>query len=269
MINRFVIQRWIALSLMAFLPIIGFYAGLLFLGLLWAFSIWAMTALFCYALATLLLKNPFTKMLEAKGLLLITLDSTGSMQPFNVGLDANTRQHVLGRVYKKIVSGVFDRNTIFDLSTPQDATMRLENNKSGEEEYVICRIPKKDVNKNRMQFTTAPVFLYNTQLATFYTKDWFGDQERYMYANHLLLYLNKKMEELTSLIRDFARYIAEQLKPKSTFQLGSTFWIWLIIIFLAIVGLYFAWPYIADAFGTATANGKDIIPSGASIIPRG
>ena len=87
-INVLVIKKYAALLMAGFLPVMlfmianiyyGFWAGLILLFVGMILSI---------ILGNILLANPFTSMLEGKGLLALNIDSTGIIIPFLIGLQA-------------------------------------------------------------------------------------------------------------------------------------------------------------------------------------
>ena len=57
--------------------------------------------------------------------------------------------------------------------------------------------------------------------------------EKDTFAEHGVLYLNRKMEELTSVVRDFGRHVVETLKPKQS--LFKNKWVIVIIIIFAVI----------------------------------
>lgn len=125
-----------------------------------------------------------------------------------------------------------------------------------------------EMNKARFALFHYPVLIYNEQLGTVVTKDFLSEQEKISFAEHGVLYLNRKMEELTSVVRDFGRYVVELTKPQG----GSIFtkwWVWVIVIILvALLVIMFA-PSVMKVMGatvssasgavqTATAGGNPV-----------
>jgi hypothetical protein len=75
-----------------------------------------------------------------------------------------------------------------------------------------------------MQF---PVILYNSQLQTTVTKDFLSNQEKENFIEHSVLYLNMETRRIGSDIRDFARYVIENLKPN---WMSGKAWVWIILV---------------------------------------
>ena len=70
-------------------------------------------------LGNVLLKNPFSLMLEGKGILMFDISSTGVVRPFLVGVKS---PYVEGKLGEKNVKDVFDREAVYNLAAPQKAS---------------------------------------------------------------------------------------------------------------------------------------------------
>jgi hypothetical protein len=238
MINSFKVRKWVAVLLPSLFATSGYVIGVMSYGMLGGIVAWASITLLLSIISILLLKNPFSAMLEGKGILALNLDSTGIIKPFIVNVDS---PYIKGKLGKHEVSDVFDREAVFQLATPLKAKDNLEQLDDG---TIVIRIPPTIYNKGRFSLFHYPVIIYNEQLKTVITKDFLSTGEKEAFAEHGILYLNRKMEELSSAIRDFGRHIIDTLKPKGA--MGGKMTMIIIIIILVILGALFA-PSIIDA----------------------
>lgn len=261
MINPFIIKKYAALIISGIATTILFFIGTLYYSLWGGIGFFLVGLILAVIVGSLLLKNPFTIMLEGKGLLAINIDSTGILRPFIVGLQS---PYIVGKLGKKRVKDVFDRNTVLSIAMP------IKNSKKAilkEEGGIRIDLDEKDYNKGRFGLFHYPVLIYNEQIQSIITKDFLSKKERDTFAEHGVLYLNRKMEELSSNIRDFGRYVVDSLKPGQSF-LKSKWAIVVIIIVLAILGFMFA-PSIIKAFQGVSANVGGVLDTGgATIVPR-
>ena len=98
MINVFKIKKYGALILVGFISVLFFTIGIMF------YDFWVAMMLFPIGLATSMLAanymlvNPFTEMLEGKGILVLNLDSTGVIRPFIVAVQS---PFITGKIGKK------------------------------------------------------------------------------------------------------------------------------------------------------------------------
>ncbi len=263
MINLFVVKKYAALLLCGFLSTISFLVANIYYGFLWAFVGFGIGLAFSVLLGTFLLKNPFTSMLEGKGILALNLDSTGIIKPFIVSLKP---PYIVGKLGGNKVNDVFDRATVWNLTPPVENETQAKFGKDG---TIELKLSEKDYNKSRFALFHYPVIIYNEQIKSLLTKDFFSNSEKDAYAEHGVLYLNRKLEELTSIVRDFGRYVVELTKPKLSFFEGKTWVIWLVLIIFFIILAMFApyiWNTIKGGIGPATEAIQAAGGSGNSAI---
>jgi len=274
MLNPFTIKKYVALIINPLIVVIAFFCGIKFYNLWYALGFTLGGIILTTIIGNLLLKNPFTNMLEGNGLLALSMDSTGIIQPFNVFVKG---EYIKGTIGGKVISTVFDRNSIFQFGTPITdkktifALQGVEEGAPGEEKVVeglTIKINKQEYGKARFAFMHYPCLIWNNQLGCLVTKEQFSDMEKNALAEHLILYLNRKTDELSIILRDFGRYVVETLKPKSGL-LGSK-WFWIIMgIGLVILVALFA-PAIINAIKGVSSGGnnplaaltKPVTPSG-------
>jgi len=244
MITAYSIKKWASLSICSLIPMILFIVGDILKGLIWGIALFFLGMVLSLVASNLLIKNPFTNMLEGKGLIAVNLDSTGVLSFFNIRLE-NPR--LLGKFYNQEIEDTFDRDAVFNFTPPDKKEGYALPTKDG---GLIIKLNEKEVNKGRFTFMHYPLLIWNDQVKSLLTKDFFSDHEKHAFAEHQSLHLNQQMNGLTSTTRDFARYIVETLKPKMGFFNGKGGIIVIIIVVILIIILValFA-PKIIAMFG--------------------
>lgn len=203
-----------------------------------------------------ILQHPLLKVLEGQGNLVIDLASPGIIQFYcaSVSLPWITVQNKAGMVLKRI----FDRNISFNL---RDTVIPTEMKVKDGDTWI--KIPGEEKVKMNFSLEGRPVFIMNSKLGTFVTKEFLGTLETKIMVEHLVLNLLKTIEELNQNIKDFGRYVMEQIKPQRGFDLNSP---WVKVVGFIIVGiiiLYFGWPYLANFLGIGAAQAGAAVPTGA------
>lgn len=134
----------------------------------------------------------------------------------------------------------------------------------------IIDLDEKEYNAGRFALFHYPCLIFNDQIKSILTKDFLSGQEKEAFAEHGILYLNRKMEELTSVVRDFGRHVVELTRPKKS--LFSNWWVWAIIAVFVVVLLAMFAPAVITAIkgvsGNVGASFSQAAGSGASITPR-
>jgi hypothetical protein len=251
MINMFLFKKWAALILNGFLPMVSFGICLFFFGFWWGLAIGTVILLGTCFLSAAFLANPFTKMVEGKGILVLPVSSTGVIRPFIVKAQA---PYIVAKNFKDI----FNRSAIHNLAAPQEAATPYETDKQG---GLIIKLTDEELNRGRFALYHYPVLLWNEQIKSVLTKDFLSGLEKESFAEHGVLYLNRLMEDLTSSVRDFGRYIVELTKPKEGGFLKN--WGWLIIIIaLAILAAMFL-PAIMNAVKGFSGTATSALPQGS------
>lgn len=255
-------RKWAALLVPQMLATCLFAIGSIFYGIWGGVAFFLVALLLGLLIGVLLLRNPFQLLLEGKGILAINMDSTGVLQPFIVNVQT---PYIKGRVAGVEVNDVFDRAAVSHLAAPRRNSMMAEpitegDNKGG----VRFELDGEMLNKGRFAMFHYPVILYNAQLNTIITKDWFADKEKDAFAEHGVLYLNRKMEELTSVVRDFGRAVVELLKPKES--MFGKWWVWLIIGVFFIILIVMFGPSIMNALGGAGGTTATTVKAAAATV---
>lgn len=259
MINMFIVRKYLALVLSSMLSVISFYVGMVYYSF-WFGLIFLFGGLFLgIVIGSVLLKNPFSSMLEGKGILVINLDSTGVLRPFIVKV---LSPYIKGVLNGKKVDDVFDRDAVFQMAAPvKGGTAQVDKAKG----CLKLELDEDTYNKGRFALFHYPVLLYNEQLRSILTKDELGDKEKNAFAKHGILYLNRKMEELTSAILNFGRHIVDLTKPQKSFFSNKWVIIVIIIIVLVIIGAMLM-PMLSKAVAPAAEGAGKAL---GAITPRG
>jgi len=247
MINPFIIKKYAAFIIASMFTTISFAVGLIFYNMLVGIGTMFAGLLVGVLIANLLLKNPFTNMLEGKGILGITLDSTGILRFFNLNVNP---PYMKGKIGKQQVNDVFDREAVFNLEPPGKNEGQVKYEKDGKTHIIL---DNDTSNKARFSSLHYPCVIWNSQINSVLTKDFFSTQEKVVFAQHQVLYLNRTMERLSTDIRDFGRGVVESLKPKDR-KLGGKWVMYIVIGFLILLLALFA-PYVWQTIQGAMSNG--------------
>lgn len=258
MFNPFVVKKWGALLLAGLLTCIGFFVGLTFFGFVYGLVFMGVFLVLSSVIGNLMLKHPFRSMLEGKGVIALNIDSTGIIRPF---IMAVRPPYVEGALHGELKNDVFDREMVYNLAAPQEVGLVQQGKGKDGKVRMALVLNEEEYNRGRFALFHFPCIIFNEQLNTVITKDWFSEQEKVGFAEHQVLYLNRKMEELTSHIRDFGRYIVETLKPKK-FSIKP---IWVIIIVIVVIVLLLIMfapnliPALKQAAGSLTGGAKEAV----------
>lgn len=268
-VNLYVVRKWAGLFMVGVLSLLGFFIGNLYYGFLYSLAFAFGGLLVGVVIANLLINNPFSGMLEGRGILALDITSTGIIRPFIVGVDNN---YIRGKVGGRRMSGIFDREAVYNLKTPvknesgaaQDVrvdTLSIE----GERKNIISFKLDEDIyNKARFAMIQYPVILFNSQLNTIVTKDFISDQEKTSFAEHQVIMLNRQLQDLNIHIRDFGRYVVETLKPRSSIWGSKWTWIILIVLFIILAVLFL--PAVIDKIGVGTGGAGRVLTE--AVTPR-
>lgn len=265
-LNVIKIKKWAALLLIGFATTITFYIGLIqYKGNFWYALMFFGGGLIVSVIVAnfLLLKNAFSDLVEGKGILLLNIDSTGIIAPTIINVSS---PFMFGKFRGKRIKDVFNRSAVFMMRKPE------KNSKPAivEDQRLKFELDEQQYNKARFALFHFPTLIWNHQLNCFITKDWLSEKEKDGFAEHTLLYVKTKMEELTSVVRDFGRYVVELTKPQGSIFQNKWFWI-VLAIGLVLLVIVFANPIIeliGNMAGTIQ-GATDSTTSSAAITPRG
>lgn len=265
MINAFVMRKYAALITSSMTSTILFFVGVMYWGLLWGIVFLIVGLILGVVIGNILLNNPFTSMLEGKGLLVINMDSTGILKPFIVGLES---PYIKGRFNGKWIEDVFNRNTINQLAEPKIAKKAVIQNETG----LTINLTEEEYNKARFSMFHYPVIIWNDQVKSILTKDFLAKNEKDTFAEHNILYLNNKVRELTNSVRDFGRHVVENMKPSKGIFSNPVI-VGIIIFFVGLLIIMFAPALFKTIGGTMSNSPLGSVGAGvmnnAAITPRG
>lgn len=241
MVNIYKVKKWGAFILCGFIPLTCFVLGNNFYNFMIGMAFFGGGLLISVLVANILLNNPFTTMLEGGGLLAIDISSTGIMRPFICTVE---QPYIKGKIGNENITDIYDRDTVLQLANPQQAgKVIIKDNK------ISVTLNEDEFNRARFGLFQYPVLIFNGQVKSLLTKDFLSESEKKSFAEHGILYLNRKLEELTGVVRDFGRYIVELTKPQENWFAKRPWAIWLIIIAIIIMILLFAGPVIKQFMG--------------------
>lgn len=237
MLNPFVLRKYATLIFSPLITTVCFYIGLVFYGFIYAFIFMFVGILLSAFMGVFLLKNPFSMMLEGKGILLLNLDSTGVIRPIIVNVMS---PYIRGRLNNTPIKDVFDREAVLNLAAPVKSNIPAKKTENG---GIEIKLDEETYNRGRFALFHYPVLLYNDQIKSVLTKDFLAEGEKHAFAEHSILFLNRSMEDLTSHVRDFGRYIVDLAKPQQSIFKNK--WVIIIIVVLVIIlAALFAGPII-------------------------
>lgn len=243
MINVFKIKKWAALALAGMLPAFFFVMGAQFYGFLVGVGTMLVGLILGVFIGNALLKNPFSDLLEGKGLLALDVNSTGVITPFIVNIVSNQIKFKDPKS-KEDIDELFDREAVHMLNVPKQLAKSkvLVDNKAG---VFTMTLDQDEFNSSRFSLFQYPVLLYNSLLKTILTKEMLSDNEKEAYAEHGLIHLNHQIRGLNNNLRDFARGVVESLKPKQ--NIFSQWWFYLIIGIVVITLIALFAPAVLNA----------------------
>jgi hypothetical protein len=259
MVNFYKVKKWSAGCLMSFMPVMSFLIFIIFTDLLQSIAAVILTVPLSIVLGFRLMKHPLHEYLEGKGLLVQTLDSTGVMENFIVQVE---NPYITGKHRGIGVSTIFNRDAVFYSGPPKKARGAFI--EDSDFDVLTLKIPKANRHEHLFGYGSFPVLLYNKNLQTFLTKDSLGTGEKNLFIKHQILYLNRKVEDLTASLRDFARYIVEQTRPRQSLFSSGLFKIILIGGVIALIAVL-ALPFILNTMEGVVAPA---VKGSGSIINR-
>jgi len=253
MLNPFVMKKWAAFLMVSALPTVVFFTGYNTFGIFPALGSWIGSTVILSYVGNALIKTPFRSLVEGNGVLALEIDSTGIIKSFIMGVYP---PYLRGKdAFGDNIEEVFNRDTIFQFATPVKGGKVQQGQGKDNKVRTALVLNEEDYNKARFGMLQYPCVIFNKQLGCLVTKDWLSDQEKQSFAEHQVLYLNRKVEELSGHVRDFARHVVNQIQP-SQFGKFAKIALVILIIGLVILGVIFA-PSIWSAI-SGVAGGVDM-----------
>jgi len=250
MLNVFKIRRIASFVLASFIPATTF-GVLLFMYGIWAGVIGLIfTSLIMVFIGGAMIKSPFRDVLEGKGILGITMDSTGILDLFVLSV---WDDRLKAKLHGLEVEDVFNREAVFQTRTPKQGAYHVieEGDNKGS---ILIGMDQPMFNKAKFSMLGIPTVIWNKQAKSILTKEFFSEKEKDSFAEHSIIYLNKNLKELNNSMRDFSRYVVETTLQKGGGLLGSK-WTWIIIAVAVIIMIVLFGPAILDSLSSSGAIG--------------
>lgn len=258
--NPFVLKKYSALIVASSLSTVAFFIGVKFFSLMVGIGAFLGAMLVSVFLGTILLKTPFNVMLEGKGLLCFDMNSTGMIVPFNISLQAPYMQ---GEYKGQNIKDIFDRAAVFQLSPPVNNSQPLKEDK---DRNVTITLDQDKFNSAKFALYQYPVLVWNDNIKSLVTKDFFSEMERDAFAEHGVLYLNKQVEELNNHLLNFGRYVVENLKPATAWYKNK--WVIIVLVIAFIIFLVLFAPAVIEQFKGFTAPATSAVSKTTGIVTR-
>lgn len=258
MLNMYTMRKYVYHIIATTFGAVSFFAGMFYYSWLGAFGFFFCALLLNVIIGNTLLSHPLRRAVEGSGIMVWTLDSTGVIQPFIVKV---APPRVNGWLKSKWISTIWDRNSVFMFNEPKEGTATIDD-KKGE---MTIKLNSEKYVKSRFATASYPCFFYNQHTSMLLTKEMLSDFEKSTTADHVILLMNKLLEEANSILRDFTRHTADLLKPKQSLLQSKWFWI-VLIGGLVLIGALIA-PTVIKYIGGMTQTASLVIPT-ATITPR-
>jgi len=265
MINVMKIKRMGSYILAGFLPAILFLVGILngdiILGLILLFVGMGISMM----LGLVITKHAFTQMLEGEGLCTLTLDSTGLIIPFITKMDA---PFIKGTMKGKEAEGVYNRDMIGYFTQPQEGKLIKipgENFKDGEDRTYLKMPTEKERLDYLFRMDQYPCLFFNKNIDAYLSKDELSTFEKEVFTKNNSLFILKKTQQLSSDVRDFARYIVEHAKPGRGILANRGLLIIIVIVIIIIIFALLFGPAILQSVQTTMQSGGGVLPGGGPI----
>ena len=250
MLNVYKIRRIASYILASFIPATTF-GVLLFMYGIWAGIIGLIfSSIIMVFIGGAMIKNPFRSVLEGKGILGLTMDSTGILDLFVLGVHDD---RLKGKLHGLDIEDIFNREAVFQTRTPKNGTYHIVE-KGENKGTVVVALDQPEFNRARFSMLGIPTVIWNKQAKSILTKEFFSDKEKDSFAEHSIIYLNKNLKELNNSMRDFSRYVVETTLQKGGGLLSSK-WTWIIIGVAILIMIILFGPAILNSLTSSGALG--------------
>lgn len=264
MINIFILKKYAAFVLAGAISTVLFSVGLMYYGLIIGVVFYLVGLGLSILLGNALLRNPFSLLLEGKGVLILDLNSTGIIRPYIASIK---QPYIKANIDGQEITDTFNRETVQNLIAPRKPSEVGEEwsiQEDTETGTINITLTDKGFNKARMGFLHYPTLIYNSALGSLLTKDMLADMEKTSFAEHHVIYLNRRMEDLTRAVRDFGRHFVELFKP--AFDIFKSGWTWIIIVIFGIILLLLFGQPILQSMGILGGSSSNAIQSVADSV---
>lgn len=250
-LNGFALKKYAGLMIAGVVPTLAFFVTLQIEGnVLIASVAFAVSLVISMLIGAKIQSNPWQSALEGKGLLVGSLDSSGIIKTYLAKVNLPFLNTVIDGNKK---TTIFDRAQMLVLKKPGKAVI------DESETELKFTLAKDKFAQSIFSFDGMPFLLYNKTLGDFFNKELLSTMEKNLFVEHTILYLTRRIEDLSSKVRDFARYIVEQTRPKQSLLSGKLFWVIMIIVIIIVIAL--GWPILEKAIGGVTASAGAGLPT--------
>jgi len=220
------------------LPLIFFLLfSILGLDLIISSIIGIFVALFMVIIAYKITDSPFLRAFEGKTFGVLTIDSRGKIDFFDVQMTNNAFK---GEYNGTKIHVPFNQAFIFRLRNLLGKGLLKQ-----EDERIIIELTKSDYS-NSLFKTEFPVLIWNRQLNSFITKEWLHYQEKKDMLLALGFETNKHIKEYNKNASGITRMIVDLIGSK----LNKQSWLmWIIILIVVAVLIWQFYPQLQGILG--------------------
>jgi len=212
----------------------------------------------------LITRHAFTEMMEGSGLCTLTMDSTGLIIPFITGMDA---PFIHGKLKGKETDGVYNRDMVGYIGEPQKRRLiEISGDcfKDGQKRKALLMPTEKERSDYLFRIDQYPCLIFNKNIDAYLSKDSLSTFEKEVFTKNNSLFILKKTQQLSSDIRDFARYIVEHAKPGRGILANKGLLVIIVIVIVVIIFALVFGPAILNAI-SGSMQGGSVLPSGGPI----
>ncbi len=239
MVNIQKVKSWGSYLLTGFAPLITFIASIFVSDLLISIIASIIVVFFSAFIGRFLTRHPFREVQEGKGILILSIGSKGVIRPFIVNLN---RKFITDMKNANKTLGIFDRRIASTFVEPKKVEGEIEIEEKEGKKLQYLKVPLHDYSKIFRFESFMPVFIYNEETKSFIDKEFLNEGELKFLTKYNLNYIKTKVEELSSILRDFARYVVELTQPKKQFY--QKWWFWLVIALVGMLLIFLVIPML-------------------------
>ena len=132
----------------------------------------------------------------------------------------------------------------------------------------IIKVSNDEYNKAKMAYAQYPLLLYNTQINSLITKNYLSGTETRSFANHPILRLNHLVNDLNFNLRNFGRYLVDQLQPEKTFFKTPMGIVVIVIIVVVVIIIAMKAPSLLSGIQNTISSGVSNPIATNTIVPN-
>lgn len=204
-----------------------------------------------------IIHHPLLDIIEGRGLLTISLSSTGISRIFNTRVIAGTQLAL--KVNGKWYSQMYNRTIGWYLNKVEKA--QAINTEGGLE----LKLPTEKKAINTWAFEGRPMLIWNEKAESFLDKETVAEMENTIMTENLSLGLMNQVNKLREDMHQFTRHFSDLFNPSFLKELLSSPWARAIgvILLVIIIGMFLA-PEITEFLGMVSPEGE--VPGGGNLF---